>query len=76
MPGNFKEEGTQLSSSHSACRSVFSISLSTAALRLSGGSSMLTEHVTMTVVWSAGPSDNAHGGVNLSCASMRSVCDE
>ena len=40
IAGNFMEKGTQLCSGHSSCRSNFSISLSTAALRLSGDGSM------------------------------------
>jgi len=40
MAGNFMEKGTQLCSDHTACRSVFSISLSTAALHLSVDGSM------------------------------------
>jgi len=40
MAGNFTEEGIFLCSGHSACRSVFSNSLSTAALHLSAGGSM------------------------------------
>jgi len=75
MSDNFVEEGTQLHSGHSASRSLISISLSTAALHLSGGGSMFgrtgshgsaAEHrVPVTT-----------GMVELSCTSMRSVCNK
>jgi len=75
MAGNFKEEGTELCSGHSACTSVFSISLSTAALCLSDDGLMFDR-------------TGSHGSgaehrvpvmtcmVEISCTLMRSVCAE
>ena len=59
MAGNFMEEGTQLCNGHSACRSVFSISLSTAALHLSGGGSMFDKTGRGQWCGAQGPNDDA-----------------